>query len=100
MSPQGPECLWAEAILEDAKRDTEMVKPGPLLDIALIGAVRKLKASEIVAYETAICVARSLGEASALEALQRTHVEEQAFDDTLHRLLDTITAQEEPASPA
>jgi len=38
----GPDCLWAGGILGDAKRDTGSMQPGPLLDAALIGAIRKL----------------------------------------------------------
>ena len=57
----GPDSLWASGIPGDAKRDTESVEPGPLLDAVLIGAVRKLEGAEVVSYETAIGVARALG---------------------------------------
>ncbi len=54
----GPDSPWASGIPGDAKRDTESVEPGPLLDAALIGAARKL---EVVSCETAIGVARAPG---------------------------------------
>lgn len=84
---EGPDSLWASGILGDAKRDTESVGPGPLLDAALIGAVRKLEGAEVVSYETAIGVARALGMEDAAALLAQTRAEEVAMDATLQGLL-------------
>lgn len=86
---KGLKCLWADGILEDAKRDTKSVAAGPLLDTALIGAIRKLEGAEIVSYETAIGVARSLGMHDAAALLVQTRSEEVAMDTVLQRLLAT-----------
>ena len=56
----GAKNLWMDGITSDARRDTRSVEAGPLLDAALIGAVRKAKAAQIVSYDTAIAVARAL----------------------------------------
>ena len=53
----GPDNLWMAGILDDADRDARSHQPGAILDIALIGAVRKAKAAEIVSFETAIALA-------------------------------------------
>ncbi len=84
---KGPTCLWAEGILHDARRDTQSVATGPLLDIALIGAVRKLEAAEIVSYETAIGIARVIDLPAVEGDLTTTHREEVTMDATLQRLL-------------
>ena len=92
-SGQGPACLWAEGILNDAGRDTETVARGPLLDAALIGALRKLEHAEIVSYETAIGVAARLGHAEVVALLEACRGEEAAMDAELRALLDDAIAR-------
>lgn len=82
-SPAGPENIAVKGLFDDAARDIEMVAPGPLLDTALIGALRKVEHAEAVSYETALAVARALGLAEAIPLLERTHREEQAMDGRL-----------------
>lgn len=87
---RGPENLWMSAMLEDGKRDTEMVEGGPLLDIALIGAVRKMVVASRVSYETAVAVARRLGAADAERRLGRACAAEADADRDLHAALDAV----------
>lgn len=87
---RGPENLWMSAMLEDAGRDTEMVEKGPLLDIALIGAVRKMVVASRVSYETAVAVARRLGLSDAEARLGRACDAEAEADRDLHAALDAI----------
>ena len=72
VDPAGPENLWMSGLVRDARRDTETVAPGPLLDVALIGAWRKIEQAEAASYDTAVAVARALArppeEVAALEA--------------------------------
>ncbi len=86
----GPKCIWAGGILEDAQRDIRSVAPGPLLDAALAGAVRKLEQSEVVSYETALGVARAMGLIEAAQLLEQTHGEEQAMDARLRAILESV----------
>ncbi len=86
----GPKCIWAGGILEDAQRDIKSVTPGPLLDAALAGAVRKLEQSEVVSYETALGVARAMGLIEAARLLEQTHGEEQAMDARLRTILEAV----------
>lgn len=85
--PCGAPNIWLRAILDDAGRDTKTIAAGPLLDIALIGAIRKAKQAERVSYETAIAVAEALLRESDAQALQRSHDEESRADAELERLL-------------
>jgi ferritin-like metal-binding protein YciE len=87
----GPDNLWMAGVLDDAERDTRQTEPGRLLDIALIGAIRKGKAAEIVAWETAIALASEvkLDDLRALADTQRS--EDIASDRRLAALLATLS---------
>ena len=87
ISLEGPENLWMAGIMEDAERDTRSVERGPLLDIALIGAVRKGVAADAVSIETAVAVARSLDRGDLAEQLQVMRERAKASDEALRALL-------------
>ena len=79
--------IWMKGVLNDADRDARTIAAGPLLDTALIGAVRKGKAAAIVSYETAIALAD--GElASLLEELRQSDI---ADDRALRERLEAVT---------
>lgn len=88
----GPENLWIAGILDDAERDARSHQPGPLLDIALLGAVRKAKAAEIVSGETALALARAEGQAAIAAAAAANCEEEIAADRALKERLAALTA--------
>ena len=88
----GPANLWMAGILDDATRDGRQTQPGRLLDIALVGAVRKAKAAEIVSSETAMALARALGEEALLAAVSVTYAEEIEADRRLKQCLAALTA--------
>ncbi len=81
-----PENLWMKGVLDDAERDTKSHLPGLLVDVAVIGAVRKAKAAEIVSNETAIALAATEAPAM-LGALRANRVEEIATDRALRERL-------------
>lgn len=81
-----PENLWMQGVLDDAERDTESHLSGLLVDVAVIGAVRKAKAAEIVSSETAIALAATEAPAM-LEALRANRAEEIATDQALRERL-------------
>lgn len=56
--PDGEPNLWAGGIMDDACRDVASTAFGPVRDVALIGAIRKYLAADIVSLETAIALAR------------------------------------------
>lgn len=61
--------IWMRGILDDAENDARTIATGPLLDIALAGALRKAKQSERVSYETAIALAGALQMRDCAETL-------------------------------
>ncbi len=85
--PDGPRNIWQRGILDDADNDTETVARGPLLDIALAGALRKAKQAERVSYETALALAERLGRDADATRLRAIRDEEQSADDALAELL-------------
>lgn len=87
VEPSGPENLWMAGMLRDCRRDTETVEQGPLLDVALIGAWRKIEEAEAASYETAVAVARALGREDDAEALAASLAEERGQDVRLLALL-------------
>ena len=87
----GPKNLWMAGILDDAERDGKQTEPGPLLDIALVGAIRKAKAAEIVSSETAMALARALGESDLADAVAANRAEEIASDRALKDRLAALS---------
>ena len=61
-SRETPNNLWVTGLLEDALRDLQTLPPGLLLDIAIIGSTRKLLGAELASIETALALARELGD--------------------------------------
>lgn len=84
-----PDNLWMSGILDDADRDAQSHQRGAILDTALIGALRKAKAAEIVSIETAMALAGSEAP-EMLPSLSANHAEDRATEAKLSRLLGTI----------
>ncbi len=87
----GPENLWMAGILDDAERDTQQTQSGRLLDIALIGAIRKAKAAEIVSSETAMALAREIDAGDLLAAVTANRADEIETDRGLKARLAVLT---------
>lgn len=97
--PRGSDNLWLRANLADAKRDTETVEEGVLLDIALVGAWRKAIQSERVSYETAVALAEAIGNFEAAALLTATRDEEAGSDAKLAAMLERLAAScQEPVT--
>lgn len=83
--PDGEPNLWAGGILDDACRDVASTAAGPVRDVALIGAIRKFLAADIVSLETAIGLAPAGDQkGEALQAFKRD------ASDLDHRLRDQM----------
>jgi ferritin-like metal-binding protein YciE len=87
----GPENLWMAGILDDAERDTQQTQSGRLLDIALVGAIRKAKAAEIVSSETAMALACEIGANDLLAVVMANRTEEIETDRGLKACLAVLT---------
>lgn len=88
--------LWMAGILDDARRDTRSIDPGPLLDAAIVGAVRKAKAAQVVSYDTAIGIARALAQDEAARSLEAIR---QAAMSISRRLANRLPGRLSPAAP-
>ena len=86
----GPENLWMAGILDDAGRDARSHLPGAILDVALVGAIRKAVAAEIVSLETAIALAHMTGQDAILAALCDACDEAVAADRALKERLHAL----------
>jgi ferritin-like metal-binding protein YciE len=91
INPSGPANLWMAGILNDAERDGRSTDPGALLDVALIGAIRKAKAAEIVSSDTALALARATGDDTLAAVVAANQAEEVATDRRLRAALDRLT---------
>ena len=108
LADHGPANLWMAGMIDDATRDSKSIEPGPLLDVALIGAVRKMRAAEIVSDQTAIAVAAAIGQYAVIEAVQANEAEEvesnRALAVHLHALAASVptgdAAEGHQAKPA
>lgn len=86
----GPENLWMAGILDDAERDTESVAPGELLDVAMIGAIRKAFHAEVASIHTAQAMARACFDDAAQDALDRNLAELEERDGALFAALARV----------
>lgn len=87
----GPANLWMTGILDDADRDARSHQAGRLRDIALVGALRKGKAAEIVSGDTALALAAETGNAALADMVRANREEEVAADRELKALLGELT---------
>ncbi len=71
--PRDAPNIWMRAVLDDAARDAGTIQPGPLLDIALTGALRKGAQAARVSYETAIALMTDDARRRTLTALRDSH---------------------------
>jgi ferritin-like metal-binding protein YciE len=91
--PRGAPNIWLRAIAEDASRDTQMIARGAMLDIAMVGALRKGVQAQRVSYETAIALAAALGMNETADRLNATRTEEAGSDAALAEILNSLTSR-------
>lgn len=88
---EGPDNLWMAGMLDDAHRDCETLPKGPILDIAMIGAVRKMLHAEAASIETADRLAAGLSEGEIKDQLLTCSNSCDNRDTRLRKLLDELT---------
>lgn len=91
LDPSGPRNLWMHGILDDAERDARSTEPGRLLDIALIGAIRKAMAAQIVSSETALALSGETDDSGFAAAVALNLEEEIVTDRALRDRLTALT---------
>lgn len=75
------------ALVDDTDDIVDSTEQGALGDVALIGAVRKIKHYEIATYGNVRALAKQLGYSKVRDILKESLDEEKAADEKLHELL-------------
>ena len=98
--PQGKKCAAIEGILDEGKEIMDEYKGSPALDAGLVSAAQAVEHYEICRYGTLATWAEELGHKNAVKLLKQTLAEEEATDETLSELAETVVNQEAQAEAA
>ena len=98
--PQGKKCAAIEGIIEEGQEIIKEYKGSPALDAGLLSAAQAVEHYEISRYGTLRTWAQELGMNEAVELLQTTLDEEQATDEALTELAESVVNQEAQAEAA
>ena len=88
--PNGEPNLWAGGIMDDACRDVASTAAGLARDVALIGALRKFLAADIVSLDTAIALDHHEGSGKG-EILETFRQDDREIDHLLRQQLEEFT---------
>ena len=98
--PQGKKCAAIEGILEEGQEIIKEYKGSPALDAGLVSAAQAVEHYEMARYGTLRTWAQELGLDDAAKLLQETLDEEQATDEALTELAESVVNQEAQAEAA
>lgn len=98
--PQGKKCAAIEGILEEGQEIMKDYKGSPALDAGLVSAAQAVEHYEIARYGTLRTWAEELGLDRAAKLLQQTLDQEEATDQALTRLAESVVNQEGQAEAA
>jgi ferritin-like metal-binding protein YciE len=91
--PGSVECRAMKGLLQEGLKLAGQVEEGPLRDLAIIGAAKKVEHYEISGYSSLVAMAENLGLGEQLELLDKTLDEER---DTARTLTDIAFREELP----
>jgi ferritin-like metal-binding protein YciE len=92
--PQGKKCAAIEGIIEEGQEIMKEYKGSPALDAGLLAAARAVEHYEISRYGTLRTWAEELGYKDAVSLLQETLDEEEATDQALTEIAESVVNQE------
>ena len=98
--PQGKKCAAIEGILEEGQEIMKEYKGSPALDAGLLAAAQAVEHYEISRYGTLRTWAEELGLDDAVKLLHETLDEEEATDQALTELAESVVNQEAQAEAA
>jgi ferritin-like metal-binding protein YciE len=98
--PQGKKCAAIEGILEEGQEIIKEYKGSPALDAGLVSAAQAVEHYEIARYGTLRTWAEELGLDQAMKLLQETLDQEEATDQALTGLAESVVNQEAQAEAA
>jgi ferritin-like metal-binding protein YciE len=96
--PQGKTCAAIDGITEEGAEIMDEYKGTPALDAGLLAAAQAVEHYEMSRYGTLRTWARELGLKDAVSLLQETLDEEQATDEALTELAESVVNQEAEAA--
>lgn len=83
-------CKGMEGLIEEGKEMMEEMEDSSALDAALIGAAQKVEHYEIATYGTLCTWAELMGHDQALQLLKRNLSEEEATDEKLSQIAESV----------
>ena len=98
--PQGKTCAAIMGILDEGKEVMEEYKGSPALDAGLLAAAQAVEHYEIARYGTLCTWAQELGHGKSAKLLQETLDEEEATDEALTALAESVVNQEAQSEAA
>jgi ferritin-like metal-binding protein YciE len=98
--PQGKRCAAIEGILEEGQEIIKEYKGSPALDAGLVSSAQAVEHYEIARYGTLRTWAEELGLGDAVKLLDQTLDQEEATDEALTELAETVVNQEAQAEAA
>jgi ferritin-like metal-binding protein YciE len=98
--PQGKTCDAIMGILDEGKEIMDEYKGSPALDAGLLAAAQSVEHYEISRYGTLCAWAEELGHDKSLKLLKQTLDEEQATDEALSKLAESVINQNAHAEAA
>ena len=98
--PQGKKCAAIEGILEEGQEIIKEYKGSPALDAGLVSSAQAVEHYEIARYGTLRTWAEELGLDDAAKLLQETLDEEEATDQALTELAESVVNQEAQSAEA
>jgi ferritin-like metal-binding protein YciE len=90
-------CKGMKGLISESNEILKKKDPGPVRDALLIAGAQKVEHYEIAAYGTLCTWAKMLGYDSALELLKQNIAEEEATDEKLTMLAETVNQEAAPA---
>jgi ferritin-like metal-binding protein YciE len=98
--PQTKTCDAIMGILEEGKEIMDEYKGSPALDAGLLAAAQAVEHYEMARYGTLCTWAEQLGYSKSLKLLQETLDEEEATDEALSELAESVVNQEAQSEAA
>ena len=98
--PQGKKCAAIEGILEEGQEIIKEYKGSPALDAGLVSSAQAVEHYEIARYGTLRTWAEELGLNAAKDLLQQTLDQEEATDQALTELAESVVNQEAQSEAA
>jgi ferritin-like metal-binding protein YciE len=86
-------CKGMQGLIEEGEEVIDSVEEGILLDVALIGAAKRVEHYEITAYDTLLNHLEEAGLDDAISVLQTTLSEEEETDEILTALSVEVTSE-------